>query len=284
VVFLLSAVLLPLPVLLVGWRLGSGGALLLALTTALCIFSLKPGLAVVLENLGLGEMLLMGVLLTVFQNRGLTPSRAIIYTVVALNLLGLLYLVGEAYLSGTTLPALLAQKSQELVGLLNKVFGGAEGSQGLRFMDPPADWQELVVRVLPGLVIINTGLMALINVILSRQLAFILGWGRPEPPLFFWSVPEWLIFVVLGSGFLLLVPVKWLRLVCLNFIMVLGLLYFCQGVAVIAAWFHRLRLPRFLRLMGYPLMFLHPLFLVIITLGLMDLWIDFRRLNQPKDA
>jgi hypothetical protein len=42
--------------------------------------------------------------------------------------------------------------------------------------------------------------------------------------------------------------------------------------------------PVFLRLLGYPLLFMNPLFFLIILLGLMDLWLDFRRLNRPRDA
>jgi hypothetical protein len=53
---------------------------------------------------------------------------------------------------------------------------------------------------------------------------------------------------------------------------------------VVATWFHRLGLPRLLRMIGYPLLFLNPFFFLIITLGLLDLWLDFRRLHQPKDA
>ena len=53
----------------------------------------------------------------------------------------------------------------------------------------------------------NIALVAWINVVLARQSAFLWGGLKPEPPLFHWATPEWLIFVVLGAGFLLLVPV-----------------------------------------------------------------------------
>lgn len=285
-VFLLAGLLLPLPVLLVGGRLGTWAALLLALATALGIFLLKPGLTVILENLGFGELLLMGVLISGLSQRGQPPQRAIIFTVVGLNLLALLFFLGEAFLSGMTPAALLTQKSQEILGMLSQVLGGAEGGAKEQMLQdvPWAELENLIPQLLPGLVVINIGLVAWINVILSRQITVLLGWGQPQPPLFYWSTPEWLIFVVLGAGFLLLVPVKGVRLISVNLLMVLALLYFCQGTAVIAAWFNRLGLPRFLRLIGYPLLFLNPLVLLIITLGLMDLWLDFRRLKQPKDA
>lgn len=284
--FLLAGVLLPLPVLLAGARLGSRAALLLVLATGLGVFSLKPGLQVILENLGFAELLLMGAVITILQQRGVSPQRAIIITVVGLNLLVLFFFLGEAALTGTTPAALLAQKGKDLLGMLFKAVGQGEGDQAAQWLRdfPRAEMETLLPLIMPGAVVINSGVVAWLNVVWARQLVLQLGWGQPQPPLFNWSVPEWLIFALLGAGFLLLVPVQTVRLVSLNLLMVLGLLYFCQGVAVIAAWFHRFGLPRFLRLAGYAMMFLNPLFLVIITLGLMDLWLDFRRLSRPKDA
>jgi uncharacterized protein YybS (DUF2232 family) len=285
VVFMLAGVLVPLPVLLAGWRLGGRGALLLALVTALAIFALKPGLEVVWANLGFGSLLLMGVLLTALKQRGAPPPRAIILTVAALSVSALLLLLGQAFYLGVSPPALLAQKSSEIMATVQQVLGGAgTGSSSLMPGVAQADLEALLRRLLPGLVVANTGLVAWLNVILARQIAFFLRWGEPEPPLFYWATPEWLIFVVLGTGFLLLIPVTQVRTLSLNLLLVLALLYFCQGVAVVAAWFHRLSLPRFLRVIGYPLLFLNPFFFLIITLGLMDLWLDFRRLHRPRDA
>jgi uncharacterized protein YybS (DUF2232 family) len=218
------------------------------------------------------------------QYRGCSADGAIILTVVALSLLALLLVSGQAYFSGVTLQELLAQKSREITELLDKILAGEGGAaKGLPLLGlSRAELQGLLQSLLPALMITNTGIVAWINVILARQVTVLLGGERPEPPLYYWSPPEWLIFVLLGSGFLLLIPVSGLRLISLNLLLVLALIYFCQGMAVVAAWFNRLRLPRFLRLVGYALLFLNPLFILIITLGLMDLWLDFRRLRQSE--
>jgi uncharacterized protein YybS (DUF2232 family) len=284
--FLLAGVLMPLPVVLAGWRFGVRAALPLALAAILLLFALKPGWAFFTENLGFLELLCMGVLLGCLQCRGWPPHRAIILTVVVLNLAALIFFSGQAFLQGISLKVLLAQKSHEVMETLSQVLDQAGGGSA-GFLAAGFSRQEietLLQRLLPGLVVANTGLVAWINVVLARQAAFLLGWALPEPPLFYWSTPEWLIFVALGAGFLLLVPVSPVRFFSLNLLIVLSLLYFCQGVAVIAAWFHRFQVPRFLRLLGYPLLFLNPLFVCIVTLGLMDLWLDFRRLHQPRDV
>lgn len=286
VVQLFTVSLTPLPVYLAGRRLGPLAALLLALAACLLIFSWKPGLETVTANLGFGELLLMGVLLSGLESRGWSADRAIIITVVGLTLISLLFLSGQAYFAGMTPEELFSRKTREATEMLSRVLAGAG--------DPPPggkilgvtleEMQALLSSLLPALVVTNTGLVAWINVILGRQLSALFSWGKPEPPLYYWSTPEWFIFPVLGLGFLLLVPVPLVRLMSLNLLLVLALLYFCQGVAVVSAWFQRFRVPLFIRCLGYPLMFWLPLPLLVTILGMMDLWLDFRRLHQPQDA
>ncbi len=193
--------------------------------------------------------------------------------------------LGQAFYLGLAPQELLAEKIAEILANVGKVLGDAGAASGALIPDVVStDLQVLLERLLPGLMVANMGLVAWLNVVLARQLHFLLGWGEPKPPLYQWVAPEWLIFALLGSGFLLLVPVSEVRSVGLNVLLVLALLYFAQGLAVVATWFQRLGLPKALRIIGYPLMFLNPVFFVIITLGLMDLWLDFRRLHRPKES
>jgi uncharacterized protein YybS (DUF2232 family) len=282
--YMLAGILTPLPVLVTGWRSGELAALAVALTTAAAIFCLHPVLDTLWQNLGFLNLLVMGVMLSSLQCRGVSAPRAIILTVGGLSLAAGLVFLGQAFFLGLAPQDLLAQKSAEVMDTVRKVLGDTGAASPLIPGVPSDHLRDLLQRLLPGLMVTNMALVAWLNIVLSRQLAFLLAWGEPEPPLYHWVAPEWLIFVLLGAGFLLLVPVTGARLVGLNLLMVVAVLYFCQGVAVVANWFHRLGLPRPLRIVGYPLLFLNPFFFLIITLGLMDLWLDFRRLHRPKDA
>jgi uncharacterized protein YybS (DUF2232 family) len=284
--YLLVGVLAPLPVLVAGWRSGEWAALAVALAAAAAVICLHPVLETVWQNLGFFNLLLMGVLLSLLQARGVTAPQAILLTVAVLSAAAVMLFLGQAVYQGLAPHDLLVQKSAEVMESVRKVLGdNAGGAAGPLIPGvPPAQAETLLQRLLPGLLITNMALVAWLNVVLSRQLIVLLGGGEAEPPLYHWSAPEWLIFVLLGAGFLLLVPVAGAGFVGLNLLMVVAVLYFCQGVAVVATWFQRLGLPRLLRLIGYPLLFLNPFFFLIITLGLMDLWLDFRRLHQPKDA
>jgi len=284
--YLLVGVLAPLPVLVIGWRSGELAALAVALAGTAVIFFLHPVLETIWQNLGVLNLLLMGVMLASLQCRGVTAPQAIMVTVAALTVGALLVFLGQAVFMGISPQDLLAQKSVEVMDTVRKVLGDAAGGAPGPLVPgvAPAQVEAVLQRLLPGLLVTNLALVAWLNVVLSRQLIFLLGWGAADPPLYHWTAPEWLIFVLLGAGFLLLVPVAGARFFGLNLLMVVAVLYFCQGVAVVATWFNRLGLPRLLRMIGYPLLFLNPFFFLIITLGLMDLWLDFRRLHRPKDA
>ena len=282
---LLAAILAPLPVLLAGWRLKDKGALALVLAAIAFMLVLRPGLETLWQNLGFLSLLLMGLLLSVLPNRGLSPTRAILATVLILNGLALLLLVGQAWYQGITLQALVAQRGAEIMQTVHQVLGEGGSAAPLLPGVPQAEAEAILQRLLPGLLVTNTGLVAWLNVVLLRQLAVVATGRKPEPPLYYFALPEWLIFGAVGAGFMMFLPVAPLRAISLNLLLVLGVLYFCQGAAVVSAWFNRLGLPRILRVIGYPLMFLNPLFFLIITLGLLDLWLDFRRLHQqPGDA
>jgi uncharacterized protein YybS (DUF2232 family) len=284
--YLLVGALAPLPVLVTAWRSGELAAGALALAAAAVIYSLHPVPETIWQNLGFLNLLLMGVILGVLQCRGVAAPQAIMLTVVALTVGALLVFLGQAFFLGISPHDLLAQKSAEVMDTVHKVLGDPAGGASSPLVPgvAPAQAEALLQLLLPGLLVTNMALVAWLNVVLSRQLIFLLGWGEADPPLYHWAAPEWLIFVLVGAGFLLLMPVTGARFLGLNLIMVTAVLYFCQGVAVVATWFHRLGLPRLLRMIGYPLLFLNPFFFVIITLGLMDLWLDFRRLHKPKDA
>ncbi len=83
--YLLVGVLAPLPVLVAGWRSGELAALTVALAAAAVIFCLHPVLETVWQNLGFFNLLLMGVMLSSLQYRGVAAPQAIMVTVAALT-------------------------------------------------------------------------------------------------------------------------------------------------------------------------------------------------------
>jgi uncharacterized protein YybS (DUF2232 family) len=101
-----------------------------------------------------------------------------------------------------------------------------------------------------------------------------------------WKGPEVLVWGFIACGFALFVPdLGLLRMVALNLLLAIGAFYFAQGLAVIGFFFHKNNVPRFLRGLTYVLIVFQQIFtLLVVGLGLFDLWGDFRRLGKNKAA
>jgi uncharacterized protein YybS (DUF2232 family) len=59
----------------------------------------------------------------------------------------------------------------------------------------------------------------------------------------------------------------------------MGTLYFLQGLAIVAFYFERWKMPLFIKGFVYVVLFLQQFAsMVVAALGLFDVWFDFRKL------
>jgi len=87
--------------------------------------------------------------------------------------------------------------------------------------------------------------------------------------------------LVIGLGLLMMgreTPFPWV--VGLNLTVFFAALFFLQGLAIIAFYFHRWKLHPLLRAVGYILIMLQ-IWPVVILAGTFDTWFDFRKLQAP---
>ena len=130
--------------------------------------------------------------------------------------------------------------------------------------------------------------------------ALLLAWGnqmitralearrRPEAPrqaLTQWKSPEPLVWMVIVAGAVTWAAEDGLFWLGVNLLIVLGVVYFFQGMAVIAFWFEKKNAPRFLRAGLYLLIAVEAFLAVGVALaGLFDIWFNFRRLEIKPPA
>lgn len=145
-----------------------------------------------------------------------------------------------------------------------------------------AEVATFIAQITPALLLMNNTAVVLLNYIFSRYLGAQRGWEDPKLPLACWEAPGWLVFGLIGAGFMLLVPYQPVQMTGVNVLLLCGLFYFFQGLAILAFSFRRFQVPRFIRWTTYVLLVLvKPAMLLVILMGLTDLWLDFRRLHQP---
>lgn len=98
-----------------------------------------------------------------------------------------------------------------------------------------------------------------------------------------WHAPEWLIWVLLITGFGLFLPLEPMRVVASNGFVFTTAIYFCQGLAIVAYYLQMLAMPMMVRGMVYVIALIQPILAAVVCLaGVFDMWIDFRRLKPPS--
>jgi uncharacterized protein YybS (DUF2232 family) len=142
---------------------------------------------------------------------------------------------------------------------------------------------EAILQILPALVFISFSLIVLLNVLfLSRRFPDRRGEWLSLDNLREWHAPEPLVWVLIACGFALFIPgAEFLQTAAVNILLVIGACYFFQGLAIVAYFFQKSRVPYFLRMVTYVLIVFQQVFtLLVVGLGLFDLWGDFRRLKK----
>lgn len=270
----------PQPVLLFGFKHGAalGGAVLLVAMIFLAVLAAEE-LALIYGLFGL-----VAALLFVFLGR----LRNIEYLVASVSAVVCAFASGLAVYFFGSWTAMLGGFRDSLMDQLTAAMRVHEK------MGFPQDSLELVrerapqivetlLQLLPALFFVSLSLIVLINLLmLCRRFPE----RRPEwlslTPLREWKGPEPLVWGLIVCGFALFIPgLGGLRLVAVNVLVVIGACYFAQGLAIIGYFFHKNKVPRFLRGVTYVLIFFQQIFtLLVVGLGLFDLWGDFRRLGK----
>jgi uncharacterized protein YybS (DUF2232 family) len=142
---------------------------------------------------------------------------------------------------------------------------------------------DMIIQVAPALLFLTLALIVLINLLLlCRRFPEQRGNWLTLSNLREWKGPEPLVWGLIGCGFILFIPgFDALRLVAANLLLVIAAFYFAQGLAIVGYFFHKNNVPRFLRWVTYVLIGFEQVFtLLVVGLGLFDLWGDFRRLRK----
>jgi len=138
--------------------------------------------------------------------------------------------------------------------------------------------------VIPGIFVAFTIVTVWINLlmvrpILARRNLFCPDFGALNR----WKSPERLVWFAIGAGLLLLVPLNGLKMFGINIVIVLTVIYLFQGLAIISYYFQKKRFPPVLRKTIYLLLAVQQLLLLVVVIaGLLDMWVDFRRLKTEE--
>lgn len=139
-----------------------------------------------------------------------------------------------------------------------------------------------IMRIIPALLFVYTLLVIIVNILVGRRV-FRRGRSNIDLPIITgFRLPDVFIWPVIATGLMFflnyyLVGAVLPEFLALNSLIALLALYFFQGMAIVAYMLNRVK-SLFFRMLTYLLiiLFFQPIGLMIVALGVADVWVDFR--------
>lgn len=139
-------------------------------------------------------------------------------------------------------------------------------------------------NIFPALVLVSASFIVWLNILAAREIFQRTGmlWYPDFGDLSRWKAPEGLIWLLITAGGMLLVPVSLARIVSLNLVIVCLFVYLLQGLSIISFLFKTKNVHRSFRILCYFLIFAQQyIILLLVAVGVFDLWVDFRKFIKP---
>lgn len=100
-----------------------------------------------------------------------------------------------------------------------------------------------------------------------------------------WRAPDRLVWALVAAGAAALLGDGFIALAGVNALLIAGVIYLFQGIAIIQHYLGRGGVPPLLRALAYFLIFSQPALLALLAaVGVADLWADFRGLARGADT
>ena len=227
----------------------------------------------------------LGLFLSEIFRRNYSIERTVVYPVTAILMLWCSFIVLQSLSAG-----------EEPWHLVEDYIGRniQESIQFYAQLDIPADQIDLIkgnfkqitnflANIFPSLVLVSASFIVWLNILAAREIFQRTGMWYPDfGDLSRWKAPERLIWLLIAAGGILLVPVSLARIVSLNLVIVCLFVYLLQGLSIISFLFKTKNVHRSFRILCYFLIFVQQyIILLLVAVGVFDLWVDFRKFIKP---
>jgi uncharacterized protein YybS (DUF2232 family) len=278
-----GALFIPLPILYYRLKLGRITGSLIPIISGLMLIILLADMST--DTLFFGGLLLLGFMLGELIELNLTIEKTLLYACGSVLLCGLIGLLMFSLISGKSIYTVVSEyvaKNLELTLVLYQSMGMSE--ENIQMISRSLNQiRHVLMTILPALVTMSTLFVAWTNILIAKPILRRRSLFYPDfGPLQMWKAPEVLVWGVIGCGLALFIPLTAVKIIGLNGLLILMIVYFFQGIAIVSFYFEKKRFPRVIRFFLYALIGLQQLILLaVIGLGFFDMWVNFRRLGKP---
>jgi len=143
---------------------------------------------------------------------------------------------------------------------------------------------SLLIVLVPVLVVIGSWLILFVNFYLLDRIQLVPGRKILEGfDLNRWRTPDHFIWLVIFPGFAIFFLSGTFRIVALNVLVASLTVYFFQGLCIVNFYLERRKMPSFVKFLIYfTLVVVQVVAVLVVIMGLLDMWLDFRRIFPIK--
>lgn len=268
---------LPLPVLFYRLKLGRNSGALIAGTSFFILILMTKGVA--FDTLYFGLLLATGLVLGECLERHMSIQKTMGLT--ALLAAGALFLALTAYTISRerTLSDLMTDYINQSLSIARQLSPELGMDQDMT--------QKLIASmmiVMPGIFMISFVTTLWLNILIIKKLLKLKGITiKSIEHLNRYKAPDILVWAFIACTTTLMIPADPVKIFGINCLIVLMLVYFFQGIAVVSFFFQKKNTPTALKGFCYFLIAVQVYVLIlVIGLGFFDNWIDFRKLSASR--
>ena len=281
----ICSLFIPLPILFYRSKLGRRTGAIIPIITIMVMITVLGGISI--DILFFVELLLLGFVLSELIELDLSIEKTMLYACGSVIFVGIAGLLFYSNLSDKGIYAFVAEYISKNLKLTLEIYENMGVSQDSIHMisNSLENIKYVLIRIIPALVVASTFFVSWTNLLVAKPILKSRGLFYPSfGSLKIWKAPEFLIWVIIGCGLLLLLPEKTFKIIGLNGLLIMLTVYFFQGIAIVSFYFEKKKFPRVLKVFLYSLIALQQaVLLVIIGLGLFDMWLNFRKLEPSPD-
>jgi uncharacterized protein YybS (DUF2232 family) len=279
------ALFIPLPILFYRSKLGRKTGGIIPVVTIIIMLIIADGVSV--DIMFFIALLFLGFILSELLEMSLSIDNTILLAVGSIIVTGLVGLLFYSTISNTGIKTLVSDYvSNNLALTLSLYENMGMSEENLHMISSSLEKiRYALIRILPALVIAATLFVSWSSLLLAKPLLTGRNLFYPDfGMLDLWRPPESLVWGVIGSGAMLLLPSGGLKMLGLNGLIVLVTIYFFGGMAIVSFYFENKKFPRMLRIFVYSLIALQQIvLLIVIGIGFFDTWFNFRKIELNKN-
>ncbi len=283
---LVFGLLAPFPAIFCRLRHGRGAGLIIALTATTL---LTAGFGFQVGGLYLVQCGVIALLLPELLLAGFGAARSIAWTTAANLAVYLLAALAFMLVSGSDLRELHDLAVREInanIGQALTIYekAGVTGDDLVEVKRAMTSAASLLLRLFPALTTLMLMVMSGSNLILVKRCSARFGFDLEIGEFRDFRNPEAMVWLLILAGFAMLSDIAIITTPALNLLMLLGALYFLQGMAVISSLLRRFGSAGLLRVAFWLLLIAQPYVAALVAaIGVFDLWGDFRTPRKQEN-